>query len=368
MKKCVYIIFAADYNNGSGGNLASHSLAENLSLLGEEVYITCKYKRNHSLVKSIQINSDIWSFLSKEDTIVIYPEVISDNPLDAKHICRWLLNNPGALKKFDQFVPEGVFYKFNKYYNYPNYGKEIPILNTYISKVKTFTPPEKNITRERIIYSLRTSEEEEEEKLKRYPIQKNWELMEYKYIDKTIFDVEIRKIFRTSKYYISYDHCTYLTVLAALCGCIPIVIPTEKYTNEEWKNIFPLQRFGVAYGFEDIEHAKQTLHLAKDNVLEIQKSSIKSILDFNDYWYKRLFNIDSKVIKRKREEKLINGFVNIDLRDLYHIDNKESREKKQILKIIKIKSQNIILKFVGYRNFDFVYSFFKKVKNSFFKK
>ena len=56
MKKCVYIIFAFDYNNSVGGNLALHSLAENLALIGEEVYITCKDKRNHSLAKSINTN------------------------------------------------------------------------------------------------------------------------------------------------------------------------------------------------------------------------------------------------------------------------------------------------------------------------
>lgn len=360
MEKCIYIIFAFDYNNSVGGNLALHSLAENLALIGEEVYITCKEKRNHSLAKSINIKSNIWTFLSKERTIVVYPEIIVDNPLKAKHICRWLLNNPGAFKKFEGFKPEGTFFRFNRYFDYKYYGKEIPILNTYISKIKTFTPPKNNKIRKKIIYSLRKSDKE---KLKKYPIKSEWEFIDLKYIDKSIFDFEIRNIFRTAKYYISYDHCSYMNVIAALCGCIPIVIPTEEYSKEEWKKMLPPVQYGVAYGFEDIEYAEKTLHLVKDNILKIQKSSFKSILNFNDYWYKKLFNIEFNL--EEREEKLINAIINNDLRDLFNLEVKEFNEKNQIFKRIKIKLQKIIFRFFGYKLFDSFYIFFKKVKNIF---
>ena len=89
VERCTYIIYGFDYSNNVGGNLALHSLAENLALLGEEVYITCKKIRKHSLVKTLDPNEDIWSILSKEKTIVIYPEIISENPLGAKNVCRF---------------------------------------------------------------------------------------------------------------------------------------------------------------------------------------------------------------------------------------------------------------------------------------
>ena len=43
--KITYIIYSPDYENSIGGSLALHSLSENLSLLGEEVYITCEKKK-----------------------------------------------------------------------------------------------------------------------------------------------------------------------------------------------------------------------------------------------------------------------------------------------------------------------------------
>ena len=42
MSKICFLIYAPDYKDNIGGHLALHSLAENLSLLGQEVYITSK--------------------------------------------------------------------------------------------------------------------------------------------------------------------------------------------------------------------------------------------------------------------------------------------------------------------------------------
>ena len=84
VEKCIFLVYGFDYNNNVGGNLVLHSLAENLALLGEEVYITCKKIRKRSLVKSLDPKENIWSIISKEKTIAIYPEIIFENPLGAK--------------------------------------------------------------------------------------------------------------------------------------------------------------------------------------------------------------------------------------------------------------------------------------------
>ena len=357
MNSCTYIIYGFDYNNSVGGNLALHSLAENLALLGEEVYITCNSKRENTLVKSLDPNKDIWSHLSIDNTVVVYPEIIWDNPLKAQNICRWLLNTPGTFNNFSKFEPKGTLFRFNKSFKYDNENNDIPLLNSYISKVKIFNPPHfKNVIRERTLYSLRKSTKD---KLKNHPIQKDWEKI--KYLDKSIFDIQIINVFGGAKYYISYDHCTYLTVIAALCGCIPIIIPTDEYSKDEYKKKFPLQKYGVAYGFDDIEYAKKTLHLVRENVYDIQKKSIESILDFNDFWYEKLFKLDTKSNSKNREDKLLNAFVKNDLRDFYHFERKDLKARNKTFLNIRIKVKILLVKLIGYEVCYFLFSKSKKM-------
>ena len=44
---------------------------------------------------------------------------------------------------------------------------------------------------------------------------------------------------------------------AALCGCIPIVVPIEGVSKQEWHPEKEL-RYGIAYGSGDVEWALQT--------------------------------------------------------------------------------------------------------------
>jgi hypothetical protein len=54
--------------------------------------------------------------------------------------------------------------------------------------------------------------------------------------------------------------------LAAACGCESIVVPDPGVTEEQ---CFPdvRARFGLAYGFENIEKSKFTRHLVKDYLI-----------------------------------------------------------------------------------------------------
>ncbi len=368
VERCTYIIYGFDYNNNVGGSLSLHSLAENLALLGEEVYITCKKIRKHSLVKILDPYEDIWSIYSKEQTIVIYPEIIFNNPLGAKNVCRWLMNDPDAFKNFSNYEPEGTFFKFSNLFNYKKLNKEIPLLFSFISKVQVFHPTtSKNNFREGTVYTLRKGEDisnkkELEEKLKKYPIKPDWKKL--RFIDKQIFDIEIINIFGSCKYFISYDHATYLTIIAALCGCIPIVIPSEKYSKSEWIQNVPIQRYGVAYGFDEIEYAEKTLHLVKNNILEEQKNSLKSILNFNDFWYKKIFGEDYEIFNFSREDKLINAFVNLDLRDLVHFEKEDLKARSNSYLNLSIKIKNLIFSLVGYKNSSRIIYFLKKFLNN----
>ena len=81
--------------------------------------------------------------------------------------------------------------------------------------------------------------------------------------------------------FISYDPQTFLSIMAALCGCISVVYPLDGLTKQEWihttaaskyvKNKGLDNLYGIAYGLEDVQYATDTLHLVKYQWTDIQK-------------------------------------------------------------------------------------------------
>jgi hypothetical protein len=88
---------------------------------------------------------------------------------------------------------------------------------------------------------------------------------------------KMANIFNRCKYFYCYDNECFWVTLAALCGCIPIVIPNTDKSSSQWKIDFPWTKYGVAYGEEEINWAISTSHLVKSNFLEIEKQNLKTV-------------------------------------------------------------------------------------------
>ena len=89
-------------------------------------------------------------------------------------------------------------------------------------------------------------------------------------------------MFNRKKYFLTYDDSTYFICIAALCGCIPVVLYKNKILD--YKEKTPYVKYGVAYGFEELEYAEKTLHLMRPNLEELEKKSIDTIDNFIYYW------------------------------------------------------------------------------------
>lgn len=343
MTKICFLIYAPDYKDNIGGNLALHSLAENLSLLGQEVYITSKKTRGFLNLKFVPKNKKVWDILSRENTVLVYPEIISDNPLNGKYICRWLLNNPGEFTSFDKFVPEGKLFKFAEGFNYKNYSAQIPVLRSFISKESIFKTNKKFIKREGTFYTLRKGKY----KLNKLKIDPSWK--EIKIVDDFMTDIYLKDIFQKAKYFISYDHASYLTIIAALCGCISIVIPSDDFPKETWRRMFPGQKYGVAYGFDDIQYAKETMPFVRENLRNLQIQSLKNIAKFIDYWNKLICEEKNRKYEKfnLNIDLLLEMVVKVDSRDrVYYLNNKLKREAsmKNIFSFFIFFSRVLLLK------------------------
>jgi hypothetical protein len=72
--------------------------------------------------------------------------------------------------------------------------------------------------------------------------------------------------------------------IAALCGCISIVVPEPGKTITDYRNEYD-KRYGIAVGFDDkeINYAKDTVELLHKELKKLNKTSRNSVSDFAMY-------------------------------------------------------------------------------------
>lgn len=87
-----FVIAAPDYTNIHGGVVALHRLCDCLNANGYDAFI-------EPLGEAIGVthpgwNTPLWPRRDFDDVIVVYPEIVTGNPLNAARVVRWLLNRP----------------------------------------------------------------------------------------------------------------------------------------------------------------------------------------------------------------------------------------------------------------------------------
>jgi hypothetical protein len=88
---------------------------------------------------------------------------------------------------------------------------------------------------------------------------------------------ELAEIYNQITLFISFDPHTYHSTMAALCGCQSIVIPSEDLSKEEFYNV---QKYGVAYGFENIDFAKLTQGKMIDDLKTMEQNTYTQCSQF----------------------------------------------------------------------------------------
>ena len=252
-----------------GGTLVHYELARCLKERGVNVKMFASHGKSENDLFSEYIDT----FEDTEDTIVVYCEGVPENPLGAKKVVRWMLSELG------QNVPYYWVTTWAKNELVYFYGSEVRFKNTplwigtiYKTLNVIYTSPDMNDwkrSRKGQCFTYR----------KKY-VHKDVE---------TIHDPDAVELIHTSmqetiqlfnerEVFISYDPLTYLNTIAALCGCISIVVPLKGYTKNSW-----LQKthmwdyvqetgepiFGIAYGWDEVEFAKSTLPLVHDQQIKI---------------------------------------------------------------------------------------------------
>lgn len=290
-----FIIFAPDYDENVGGVIALHRLCHLLNIEGENAFLWpfCKPRwRYPELIKTTfrflyrlitkraniynqenyKVFADFITPIAKysylKNAIVIYPEIVNGNPLFSKNIVRWFLYKPGQHTGIVDYGDNELYFYYQKSFNdeklNPNSENLLQTLfiRDEIYHQTNFGP------RSGTCYILRKGRG-----------RKLVHDKEKSVLIDGLSHTETAKLFNSVEMCISYDLYTLYSQYAALCGCISVVVPEEGLTKEDW---IPdeKKRYGVAYGFNDIDHAIETRKYILPMLKEEEKMANLTVRNF----------------------------------------------------------------------------------------
>lgn len=287
MKKIRYLFCAYVPHWTAGGSMVTNLFAKMLVDMGEDVYMTLAHNvrgREHfsavlpgsgNNAKELQYEEAL-ALAQEDDVAVIYPEIVSGNPMNAKKVIRWVLYYPGGHGAGDMVYDfsELIFTYFDRYLKgTPHEGS--PLLTIVETRLDQFYSMD-GIQREYDCILVKKGAANFEA-LKEKHLNSNLQLLDKPFfildgVLNTLEDVrQLNHIFNQVRYFISFDHATYYSIMASLSGCTSIVLPIDGIDREQWTKEIPTHQYGVAYGFDDVKRANET----KPNLISLLQETEK---------------------------------------------------------------------------------------------
>lgn len=264
-----FVIYApGDYTPNGGGCVALHKLCHNISLLGEHCHIMTSRKNPDYL--GTQVNEKQAVELCAGGAVAIYPEVTCGNPFGAYKIMRWILYNVRTYGEFGLFYSDDLVYKYAPHFTLREEHEVHGELRAVELNLNIFK--DEHLPRKGSCYLVKKGNN-------KHQTHPEDSIMLDDYPNKG-GNLYLAKIFNQCEVFYAYDNATWLSVMASICGCLSLVIPEEGVTPEQWHNGFPYFKYGIAYGVDDIDYAKETAHLLKPELLKIEAETIELTKEF----------------------------------------------------------------------------------------
>lgn len=218
-----------------------------LSYIFPNASFTKHYQSKGSILSMEGIKIQWDPFISK-DSIVIYSEDIYGNPLGCKHVVRWLLyyyeyiNTKGAHSENDLFIAYREVFN-NQILNPEKHIVTVTYFNNKLYRQYNFDE------RKGICYIIHKGKDRNDLPLK---------------FDGPVFNSNMSQedlvyMLNSHKYCYCYDPQTFYMKIAAVCGCIPVLVMEPNKTEADYLSSSE-SHYGIAYGDtqEQIEYAINT--------------------------------------------------------------------------------------------------------------
>jgi len=262
-----FIVYAPAYNNTVGGVIALHLLCHRLNKISFRAALWPWGKPSYLHIPNewSSIRSHLGYYLKRwwrsdpggpfncpavlnprhiREAVVVYPEVVSGNPIGAPKVARWFLHKPGYHTGRINYGDGEIYFFYDEAFNdkaiNPNTDNLLRL--TYVNPIyqrTNFGP------RRGSCYLVRKGNQRN---LDKHP--PNAILID------DLSDKEKAVMFNQVEYLYSYDPYTFYLFYGAICGCVPVVIPEEGVSKEAW-HPDPRRRLGLAYGAAEIPLARQ---------------------------------------------------------------------------------------------------------------
>lgn len=299
-----FIVYAPYYDENVGGSIVLYKLCNTLNDLGYPAFIwpfgkrrftwkgACcfwaqalvRFARTRGKIANLHNSTSPVSIASTadiEDAVVVYPETVEGNPLSARRYVRWFLHNPKFHTGIDRdFDGELYFYfieAFNEHLPKAVCGGRLALLEYFTDIYRV----ENHGSRSKVCHLIRKGRFRDD-----LPSFSDvWVLdgLDHK---------EMAKAFNECAICFIYDPYTLYATYAAMCGCIPVIVPQEGVTKEQWLPEEHL-RFGLAYGEEDIPYALSTREQMIARLRKDEESSREVVRQFAEQVRKFFQGTDS---------------------------------------------------------------------------
>ncbi len=260
-----YYIYAPDYRRSSAGIRVMHMLCDALNRSGQEAYVTGKVLNPELMTPRL---SDELVELHRSqglEPVMVYPEIIDGNPLKGSTVVRYLLNQPGFIEGKGEYEADDILIAYTHALLQEGMTKENRLFLPAID-LRVFRLPEnpgKRIAGKVCYYRGRNGRalidqallpEDAVEITPHFP--ETWEAL--------------ADLFQQCEFFYCAE-ASGLCCEAALCGCLAVVIPSERaplaIAQEE------IQNYGIAWGndAEELARARQSIPLLREAWLRHQQ-------------------------------------------------------------------------------------------------
>lgn len=289
-----FVVFAPSYDERHGGVICLHKLVHLINEAGHEAYLlpsfdNLEFNRRNLLTPVRRLLADVVAGVlrpyrthpafhtpifrgdtadfASDEWVVVYHEQVFGNPLHARNVSRWLLHQPG-------FHSGVVYYGFNELhvrfneatreFHYPHSRQADFFLPIIHYPLDLYNEEGAAARRSGTAYCIRKGE---------------GKAMQHDLGNSVCIDglphQAVAAILKRVETFVSYDPYTAYSRFAVLCGCDSVVIPDDGVSETQWYPN-PADRYGVAYGFDQVAQARQTRHLLRQKIEQEHQQSAQA--------------------------------------------------------------------------------------------